>query len=233
MRTLGILGGMGPAATADFYAKLIAATPAARDADHLPVLVYGVPQIPDRSAAIVGRGESPAPWLARGARALAGSGAQAIAMPCNTAHAWFDTVAEAAEVPCLHIVDAVLAQLARVAPAARRVGLLATAGTLAAGLYPRRAAASGLQWLAPTSEAQQRAVSAAIAAVKAGDLATARPLLLSATQHLTDSGCTAIVAACTEVPLALTAEDCAVPLVDSSAALAAYCVQWSRAAAAC
>jgi aspartate racemase len=230
MRTLGILGGMGPAATADFYTKLVAATPAAQDAEHLPVLIYGVPQIPDRTAALEGRGASPAPWLATGAQVLVRGGAQGIAIPCNTAHHWFDVVAASSGVPGLHIVDAVLAHLAAHAPHARRIGLLATRATLATGLYPRRAAAAGLTWCAPDAEVQAQCVSAAIAAVKAGELDAARPLLRRAAAALAAAGCEALVAACTEVPLVLTAADCPMPLVDSSAALAAWCVRWARAA---
>ncbi|MCE2968836.1 MAG: amino acid racemase [Burkholderiales bacterium] len=231
MRTLGILGGMGPAATADFYRKLIAATPARGDAEHLPVLIYGVPQIPDRSRAIEGGGASPAPALRRAARALAVGGAQAIVMPCNTAHHWHALVEQSARRPCLHIVDAVLAQLARCAPRARRIGLLATAGTLAADIYPARAAAAGLQWLAPVPEVQRGATAAAIAAVKAGDAAAARPLLRAAAEHLVECGAETLVAACTEVPLALDATDCTVPLIDSTAALAEHCVAWARRSA--
>jgi aspartate racemase len=229
MRTLGILGGMGPAATADFYAKLVAATPAAHDAEHVPVLVYGVPQIPDRAAALEGRGASPAPWLAEGARALARNGAQAIAIPCNTAHHWFDLVQASAGVPGLHIVDAVLAQLARCAPQARCIGLLAIRATIRTGLYPQRAAGRGLVWRAPDDAVQAQCVTAAIAAVKAGQVDAARPLLRTAAAALAAAGCDALVAACTEVPLALAAADCPLPLVDSSAALAAWCVQWARA----
>ena len=103
---LGILGGMGPLATADFYAKLIAQTPAARDQDHVPVVIYAVPQVPDRTAALLRGGATPVPALLAGLRTLVAAGAQAIAMPCNTAHAWFDELAAQSPVPLLHIADA-------------------------------------------------------------------------------------------------------------------------------
>ena len=90
---LGVLGGMGPLATVDFLRKLIEETPAARDEDHLPVIAWSVPQIPDRPAAITGNGESPLPALLAGVHTLKAAGAVALAIPCNTAHYWYDDMA--------------------------------------------------------------------------------------------------------------------------------------------
>ena len=95
---LGVLGGMGPLATVDFLSKLIAETPAERDADHVPVLVYSVPQIPDRPAAILAGGASPLPEMLNGLRTLKAAGAACIAIPCNTAHYWYDALAREAGV---------------------------------------------------------------------------------------------------------------------------------------
>lgn len=225
---IGVLGGMGPLATADFYAKVIAATPAARDQDHVPLLLYAVPQIPDRTAAILGGGPSPLPALLTGLRVLLGAGAEAIAIPCNTAHAWYDELAAASSVPVLHIVDAAAAAAARITGAGAQLGLVATTGTLAAGFYPRRLAAHGFDCLVPAPEEMDALVMPGIARVKAGDVAGAGPPLAAAVTALLDRGAAAVILGCTEVPVAL--DRLGSPLrercVDATAALAGRCVQW-------
>jgi aspartate racemase len=206
---VGILGGMGPAATADFYGKLVGATPAARDQDHIPVLVEADPAVPDRTESFLRGGPSPLPWLRRGAKALEVRGAELIVMPCNTAHLWFDAVALQLSVPLLHIVDAVvedlLAQLGGRAAHAR-VGLLATAATVAGGLYPQRAAqdarAQHWQWVLPDAE-EQSVLQAGIADVKGGQLARGTERVGRVRDALVRRGIDAVVYGCTEVPLAL------------------------------
>src|SRR5690606_28553292 len=100
---LGVLGGMGPLATVDFLSKLIEETAAGRDDDHVPVVVYSVPQIPSRPAAIVSGGPSPLPAMLDGVRTLKGAGATVLAIACNTAHYWYDDLAAAAGIPIVHI----------------------------------------------------------------------------------------------------------------------------------
>jgi aspartate racemase len=230
-RTLGVLGGMGPLATADFYTKLVELTPAARDREHIPTLIRSVPQIPERLAALLGEGASPGPALVAGARQLVLGGAELLAMPCNTAHAWWGEISAGVPgVPLLHIVDAVLAELARAAPGARRVGLLATSGTLRAGIYLQRALQvdphAGWQWLQPDEDVQREQVTAGIAAVKAGAVEQGRALLGAAAQALVErQGAQVLVAACTEVPIALSGQRFAAPWVDSSLALARLAVE--------
>jgi aspartate racemase len=232
VKTLGILGGMGPLASADFYTTVTQLTPAARDADHLPIILWSDPRFPDRNAAIFGTGPSPRDAMIHAARQLVLSGANYIAMPCNTAHAWWAELAAALPgVPVLHIVDAALSRLQRVAPNARKVGLLATVGTLKAGIYVQRAIAQNqpLEWLTPTEE-QQSDVMAGIAAVKAADLERGSALLAAACQQLIDQGAQAVIAACTEVPIALRTRSFAVPVIDSTAALAQAAVHFGLSA---
>src|SRR5262245_16312339 len=100
-KTIGVIGGMGPAATADLFAKLLAATPAERDQDHLRVLIDNNPHLPDRNAAIAGRGPSPGPHLAESARGLERAGADFLIMACNTAHAFVADIEAAISIPLL------------------------------------------------------------------------------------------------------------------------------------
>jgi aspartate racemase len=223
--TLGVLGGMGPLATVDFLRKLVEATPAPTDQDHIPLVVRFCPEVPDRVDALLRGGPSPEPALVAAARGLEHAGARAIAMPCNTAHAWADAIAAAVQIPLLHIVDASLAAAARHgAPGA--MGILATQGTLASGIYRRRGG-SHLGWMEPTDVEMRTLVTPGIQAVKANRLDDAARHLGDAALALARRGAGVILMACTEVPLALAGSDLGVPLVDSTAALAQACVAWA------
>ncbi|MFC7626353.1 aspartate/glutamate racemase family protein [Paraburkholderia humisilvae] len=132
---IGVLGGMGPRATADFFTKLIAATPAECEQDHLRVHIDSNPQVPDRSEAIAGRGESPGVALAAMAAGLEHAGADFLVMPCNTAHAFEPEIRAAVRVPFVSMIDEACAGCDHVFPSAQRFGLLATRGCIEARLY--------------------------------------------------------------------------------------------------
>src|ERR1700744_6365030 len=112
-RILGVLGGMGPLASAQFMLRLTLLTPAERDQDHIPTVLWSDPRIPDRIAGLKGTGPDPLPWLLRGINGLRHAGWGAIALPCNTVHAWIAEMSAAAEIPILHIVDAAATDLRR------------------------------------------------------------------------------------------------------------------------
>ncbi len=224
---IGILGGMGPLATADFLRKLVEATPAERDQDHVPLLVYSVPQIPERVPAILGRGESPLPAMRVGVDVLTRAGARCLAIACNTAYHWFDELAAACPVPILHIADAAVAELGD----ARRVGLVATAGTLQSGFYQRRLAAAARQVVLPDAAAEHGLILPGIRLVKEARLRDAGALFAQALAGLRARGAERVVLACTEVPVGLAAVDPApdAAVVDATAALARACVAWWQA----
>lgn len=226
-RRIGILGGMGPAAALDLQAKVLAATPATTDRDHLPVVVWNVPQVPDRVAAVLGAGPSPLPAMVEGARALEAAGCEAFAVACNTAHHWADELAASVRIPLLHIADAAIGVMARRPVPPMRVGILATRGTLAAAFYGERLARRGFRWMAPTEEEQARLVDTAIARVKAGDAAGARAPFEAAAKALADRGADLILLACTELPIAAEGAACPVPVLDASRALAEALVDFS------
>lgn len=230
-RIVGVLGGMGPLATADFLRKLTEATPAERDQDHLPVLAASIPQVPDRVAAYRGDGESPLPALVAIGRRLAAAGAELIVMPCNTAHLWYDELHAALGLPMLHLADAAIdAVVARCGEGAT-VGLLATDATLASGLYVNRAGAR-VRWVLPTADEVLGELMPGIAAVKAHRLDSARAHLQRTAEALQRRGAQALVLGCTEIPLVLADGDCAVPVIDATEALARAAVGWARAAPA-
>lgn len=216
---IGILGGMGPLATADFLAKIALATPAACDQAHFPVTVDSTPQIPDRVAALEGRGTDPLPALVAGAHRLLLARCDLIAMPCNTAHFWHARLAERVAVPIPHIVDAVGAELGDTGV----VGLLGTSATLRGGLYQSRDVARRT-WLVPDATGIDTLVAPGIAAVKSGDLRAGAILLRRAARMLAARGAEVLVLACTEIPLVVKADDASVPMIDATAALARHCV---------
>lgn len=229
---LGVLGGMGPLATADFLAKLVAETPVARDQDHIPYVAWGVPQIPERPAAILGGGESPLPYMLRGIAKLKQAGAQAVAIACNTAHYWYDDLVREGGLPILHIADAVCDLLAERGITTGTVGLIGTDGTIKAGFFQSRFAARGLDCITSNRADQDQLVLPAIACVKANDLDQAHRLAVQAVENLRTAGARAVVLACTETPLAVehAPSPAAAYCIDATRALARACVAWHRAA---
>lgn len=231
---LGVLGGMGPLAAADFLAKLVAETPAVRDQDHIPYIAYGVPQIPERPAAILHNGASPLPHMLRGIATLKQAGATAIAIACNTAHYWYDDLVREGGVPILHIADAVCELLAERGLTSGKIGLLGTDGTVQAGFFQQRFAAQGLTCVINTREDQDRLVLPAIACVKVNDLPRAHELAVKAVTHLQQAGAQMVVLACTETPVAIdyAATPVSAHCIDATRALARACVAWHQRAAA-
>lgn len=223
---LGVIGGMGPAATADFFAKLIEETPATRDDDHIPTLIVSDPRVPGRPAAILDHGPSPLPALRSIRDKLLAAGATMLAMPCNTAHHWYDELARDCPVPFVSIVEASCAAVAGIAAAGSRIGLIGTRATLAAGIFDRPLKAGGYAIALPSEAEMATAVLPSIAQVKQGRLGEAGAMLVPAVQALLDRGAAAVILACTETPMALDAA--ASPLrarcVDSNRALAKACV---------
>ncbi len=229
---LGVLGGMGPLAAADFLTKLVAETPATRDQDHIPYVAWGVPQIPERPAAILHDGESPLPQMLRGIAALKQAGANVVAIACNTAHYWHDDLVREGGLPILHIADAVCDMLAERGITTGKVGLLGTDGTIKAGFFQQRFAAHGLDCVLSSRADQDQLVLPAIAAVKANDLLRAHGLAVNAVARLLDSGAQAVVLACTETPVAIdyAASPVKASCIDATRALARACVTWHRRA---
>jgi len=235
-RVLGVLGGMGPLASAQFMARLTLLTPAMRDQDHVPAILWSDPRVPDRGAARHGMGPDPLPFLVRGLRGLAAAGCRAVAIPCNTAHGWIEGMRAATTLPILHIVDAAAAELRRQAVPPGPVGVMGTAATLEMRLYQDQLAAAGWPCLEPTADEMERLVIPAIAAVKANRVGDAYAPLAEAVLALRRRGVQAVVLGCTEIPLGIEAGGIqagpygtlGVPLIDTIDALARAAIMWIR-----
>ncbi len=231
-KVLGVLGGMGPLASAQFMVRLTLLTPATRDQDHIPAVLWSDPRVPDRTRGRLGGGVDPLPFLLRGIAGLRRAGCSAIAIPCNTAHCWFEEMQAEARCPILHIVEAAAADLRRLGITTGVVGVMGTQGTLDMRLYQDRLGRLGWDCLTPTPAEMQRLVTPAIALVKANRVAEAYAPLAEAVQSLAARGAAAVVLGCTEIPLGLQAgpaESLGVPLVDTIDALARAAIRWARA----
>jgi aspartate racemase len=232
-KVIGILGGMGPEATLDCFSKILNNTPAKKDPEHLRVVIDSNPGIPDRIAAILGDGQSPVPALAAGCRGLQKAGADFIIIPCVTVHFFLSQIQAESPLPILSIIDAVAEAVQRDYPETRTVGLLGTIATVESGLFQKRLAEDNIRTLAPDSTAQSKIVDA----IK--DIKDTRPPrsrfeitadLIEAAGSLIDNrpdGANAIIAGCTEIPLALGQENLSVPYFDSLAILARAAIRFA------
>jgi aspartate racemase len=228
-RVLGVLGGMGPLASAHFMMRLTLLTPATRDQDQIPAILWSDPRVPDRTAAVEPGGVGPLPWLLRGVRGLKTAGCGTIVIPCNTAHGWYDEM-RAEGLPILHIVDAAADQLRTHTPRGV-IGVMGTRATLAMRLYHDRLERRGWLCIEPTVEEMESSVSPAIALVKANRVAEAYEPLARIVRSLADRGAQAVVLGCTEIPLGIQAgpwQSLPVPLTDSIDALALAAIAWAK-----
>jgi aspartate racemase len=227
-RVLGVLGGMGPLASAQFMVRLTQLTPAARDQQHIPTVLWSDPRVPDRTVGSLAGGADPLPWLLRGIAGLRHAGCGAIAIPCNTAHGWYDAMQAAAEVPILHIVDAAAAELRRTGVRGT-IGVMGTAATLDMRLYQDRLGALGWDCIVPDVAEMAHLVTPAIALVKANRVAEAYAPLAEAVRGLAARGAATVVLGCTEIPLGIQAgPPPEVPIVDTIDGLARAAIAWAR-----
>ncbi len=214
--TLGIIGGMGPLATADLLYKIIQNTQAQKDCEHIPIVMDHNPKIPDRTQAILGNGTSPLPDLICAGKRLQKMGADLLLLPCNTCHHYYVPLRRALKAPLLHLVLECVREVVRKGHSC--VGLLATQGTVACGIYQNLCAAHRITVLLPDQE-EQRIVSQVIyEKVKAGQVGEFQALL-PILERLRACGAQSILLGCTELALAFgTAlpDDC----IDSNLVLA-------------
>lgn len=224
-KTAGVLGGMGPQATVDFMAKVIALTDGERDQDHVRMLVDHNPHVPNRQDAILADGEDPGPALAAMAAGLQASGADFLVIPCNTAYVFEDAILAATHIPLISIIGVSVAAVQDSTPEVDRVGLLATDGCLRSGIYQAGLEAAGLAAELPTA-AELGELMTLIAAIKGGRHSdeTARAMA-DLGEALVSRGAGAIIAGCTEIPLVLGGDAVSVPLVSSTDALAEITVK--------
>lgn len=228
-KILGVLGGMGPLASAQFMLRLTLLTPAARDQEHIPTVLWSDPRVPDRTRGRIEGGADPLPFLMRGVMGLKAAGCGAIAIPCNTAHGWYTQLLEAG-LPILHIVEAAAGELARQVPTGT-IGVMGTAATLRMRLYQDYLEARGWNCIVPSDEEMQTRVSPGIGLVKANKVEEAYAPLADVATSLAARGAKAVILGCTEIPLGIKAgpyAEIGVPLIDTIDTLAMASIAWAK-----
>jgi aspartate racemase len=230
-KVLGVLGGMGPLASAQFMLRMTLLTPASKDQDHIPAVLWSDPRVPVRGEVMRPGDADPLPWMLRGIEGLKRAGCGAIVIPCNTAHLWYEQMVQAAGVPIPHIVDAAARDLERMGIGPGRIGVMGTPATLRTELYQRRLVRLGWDCIVPTDDQMTRLVSPAIALVKANQVADAFEPLAEVVNDLAARGARAVVLGCTEIPLGIQSGPASrlnAPVIDTIDALARAAIAWAR-----
>lgn len=217
-QTLGILGGLGPMATVYFYDMLVRHTKATCDQDHLDVIISSRASTPDRTSYILGQStENPFDIMARDAQRLVTFGADVLAIPCNTAHYFYDRLNETISVPILNMVEETV--LEAKARGCCRVGILATSGTVQTGTYSRMCERHGLEFVCPDESHQQDLMNVIYGDIKQGkrpDMAR----FFAVADSLKRQGCTRVILGCTELSIIKKDEQLDAFYIDSMSVLA-------------
>ena len=215
MKRLGILGGMGPAASAEFVVRLIEQTPASCDQEHIPFVLWNNPQVPDRSTSLRNEDDKPLPFLLQGVQVLKAVGCDLIVIPCNTAHFWYDDMIKL-KVPIVHIVDSVADALRDAGVENGTIGVMGTQATVELGLYQYKLNKFGWDCIVPSKEEMDTLVQPAIDLIKGGKIIESQPLIVKVIHSLIDRGAQAVVLGCTELPLAIKIpRENGVPIINS------------------
>jgi len=210
-KVIGILGGMGPEATADLFIRIIRATPAKRDQDHIRVIIDSNPRIPDRTAAIMGRGPTPLREMMKTAKNLERAGADLIIIPCNTAHYYYEELKRGIRIPVLNIVGLTAQMVRNQFCNVKKVGFIGTTGTIISGIYDQ---ALQKRVIYPPQKLQDKVMEAIYDKIKAGQINEGKDIIIEVATHLIMEGAEIIVCGCTEVSLVLKSVDVPVPVID-------------------
>ena len=226
-KTLGIIGGMGPAATCDLMRKIISLTAADCDQKHIHIISDVNTNIPDRTAAILHGGEDPVPEMTKSALRLKNAGADYLIIPCNTAHYFYDAVAEAAQIPVLHM-PRLTAQVLREA-GVKRAGVLATDGTVQSGVYGKVLREAGVEPVYPRPEHQKLIMSLIYDGVKGGKIALSDIPVPEILTEMRSRGAEKFLLACTELPIAFERLGLSQDCLDPTRGLAHAAVEYAGA----
>ena len=199
-KTLGVLGGMGPAATAEFLRILARDVPAENDSEHPKIILLSDPETPDRSDGLMGIGPDPLPVIRKNLFKLIDWGAEVLAVPCNTAHYFIDRFRDEIPVPLIHIVEETVKAAIEIS-SGNCSWLLATTGTQKSLIYPECASRMNFHFLRPSDE-QQEKIQQVIRLVKSGELNIAGENLKNVINELWHERNVSVTMGCTELPLA-------------------------------
>lgn len=216
-KTIGILGGMGPEATAYMFELIIKHTKAEKDQDHIPVIIYSNPKIPHRTEAIIGKGPSPVPHLVESIKTLLQAGSDFIIIPCITAHHFIPELKAEINFPFISLLDESLIWAKEKIPEVKRAGLIASKGTIKSRLFHKTFSIAGIEIFGPDEQEQEQIMEAIFGkeGIKAGFRSDkAKETIVQTARKLIARGAEGIIAGCTEIPLVLEDKDISVPLIE-------------------
>ena len=221
-KTVGIIGGMGPAATALLFRKMIDYTDAKTDADHMHILIDNRPSIPDRTTAILNGDDTPVKKICESGKQLEKMGAELIAIPCNTSHYFYSYIQEQLDVPVINMLEETAKECKKMG--LNSVGVLATTGTKNTGIYEKALKAYDIETIYPDEEEQTVLMSLIYDYVKAGKEADCR-MFHKELEHMKKEGAQAFVLGCTELPMVFRDGDFGMRFIDSLDVLAKRAVE--------
>ena len=227
MKRLGIIGGMGPMATIDLYKKITDLTDAKKDQDHIHIIIDSYPQIEDRTAHIINGEKSPLPRLLETAKRLAAAGADALLMPCNTAHYFADDIVKEINVPLIHMIKCAAEAIKNNYPKTKKIALFATTGTRRAGVYDKIFSVYGFETVQFPQALENDIMACIYDGVKAGKIAEYVPLFQKCVDEASLMGVDVMAAGCTEIPLLLPHIKTNTPFVDATTELAKAAVKFA------
>ncbi len=217
-KVVGIIGGMGAGAGADFYRRLVGLTPASTDQDHIKAILYSNTAIPDRTEAIMGRGPDPLPELIKSARMLEDNGAEIIVLACVSAHYYIGELRQRVSCRIPGAVEETLEYLLRSYPGINRVGVMGTTGTISSEMFQNRLKKAGREPVILDHRLQQELVMEGIygkEGIKAGNITRSRNKIIEAAGILIQQNAEALILGCSELPLAVGPGDLDIPVLDS------------------
>lgn len=227
MKIIGIIGGMGPAATIDLYKKIVENTPAEKDQEHIHVIIDSYPQIEDRTGYIIHGGKNPAPKLIESAKRLEAAGADALIMPCNTAHYFAKDIEKEVNIPLIHIVKCSAEAVKNNYPKTKKIGLIATTGTIKAGVYGNILKEYGFETIDLPEKIENNIMDCIYKGVKAGKTEEYSKLFQQCVDEITDLGADLLIAGCTEIPLLMPYVKTKLPVIDATYELASAAVKFA------
>ena len=223
-KSIGILGGMGPMATADLFQKIVSMTKADSDNEHIRIYIDNNPQIPDRTTAILKGGEDPVPQMLDALRHLESCKADCIIMPCNTAHYFLDRLQKETDIPFLSILEETAKACAAAYPG-KTACVLATTGTLCTGIYEKALKKEGVACILPNEE-HRKVLMDGIYRIKAGETLTDPEPFTKMLKELKEAGADYFILGCTELPLAAQQLQLKETFIDPTAELAKAAIRF-------
>lgn len=227
-KVIGLLGGMGPEATIDIFEKIVQATSAKKDEDHIRIIVDNHPKMPSRQDAILKGTESPGPEMGRTAKNLENAGADIIIICANTAHYFYEDVKQAVDIDVLHIIDETVYEAKRYHQNLKKVGILATSGAMKAQIFQNSFSKQNVKVIELPAPLQDQMQDAIFSYKFNGKNEKDTEEIIEVIEYLTKEGAETIIMGCTEIPLILMDQTFTVPLIDPNAVIAKVAVKYAK-----